>query len=210
MGNKKRVLSIVIISILALISLVLYISNEKNKENEYLKTIVKGKFSENISIRSDARDKLSLLAKMGNAEAQYHYGEILYRENNMKKSRYFLELSSEAGVLKSTELLGLLYLDSQKVEDQLKGFNLLTKMAEKGLSISQGYLGYCFKNGECPLPKNEYLAFYWLSLAVENGEHAMRISLATLNKFEISIKKQKRETQKVICEIDPTSKGCNP
>jgi len=211
MKNKKIVLSVIIIGLITSISTALFFVNEKNQKDEYVKTIVKEAFSDNEATRNDAKEKLAFLAKGGNPTAQYRYGEILSRENDMKNSFYFLELASEAGVLKSTELLGILYLKSKKNEEQLKGFNLLNQTAEKGLSLSQGYLGGCLENGRCSLPKNEYLAFYWLSLAAENGEidAGFRLKIGKLKEVEITSKKTKAETQKVICEIAPSSQDCN-
>ncbi|WP_435234848.1 hypothetical protein ACR30L_13910 [Psychromonas sp. PT13] len=210
MKNKKIVLSVVIVALITLISMALFFANEKNKNDEYVKAIVKEAFSDNEATRNNAKEKLALLAKNGNPTAQYRYGEILSRENDMKNSLYFIELASEAGVLKSTELLGILYLKSKKNEEQLKGFNLLNQTAEKGLSLSQGYLGGCLQNGRCSLPKNEYLAFYWLSLAAENGETdaGFRLKIGKIKEVEISSQRTKEETQKVICEIAPSSKDC--
>jgi len=210
MKNKKIVLSVVIVALITLISMALFFANEKNKNDEYVKAIVKEAFSDNEATRNNAKEKLALLAKNGNPTAQYRYGEILSRENDMKNSLYFLELASEAGVLKSTELLGILYLKSKKNEEQLKGFNLLNQTAEKGLSLSQGYLGGCLQSGRCSLPKNEYLAFYWLSLAAENGETdaGFRLKIGKIKEVEISSQRTKEETQKVICEIAPSSKDC--
>ena len=208
MKNKKIVLSVVIVALITLISMALFFANEKNKNDEYVKAIVKEAFSDNEATRSDAKEKLALLAKNGNPTAQYRYGEILSREDDMKNSLYFLELASETGVLKSTELLGILYLKSKKNEEQLKGFNLLNQTAEKGLSLSQSYLGRCFESGGCSLPKDDYLAFYWLTLADKNGESGAQFILQDLKEVEISSQRTKEETQKVICEIAPSSKDC--
>lgn len=211
MKNKKIVLFVILIGLITLISTALFFVNEKNKKDEYVKTIVKEAFSDNEATRNDAKDKLALLAKEGDPTAQYRYGEILYRENDIENSRYFLELASKAGVLKSTELLGMLYLESKNIEDRLNGFNLLNNIAEKGLSSSQFYLGVCFIDGECSFPKNDYLSFYWLTLAVKNGESDAKFSLeiGDIKEVKISSKRTKAETQKVICEIDPLSQSCN-
>jgi len=210
MKNKKIILSLVIISFIVLILMILFVVNEKNKDNEYLKTVVKGVYSDEAAIRNEAVGKLEVLANDGNPLAQWRYGEVLLNANKEAEALLFLEASSGAGVLKATEILGILHLRNPKSDVEiLKGFNLLMEAAENGLSLSQSYLGRCFESGGCSLPKDDYLAFYWLTLADENGESGAQFILQDLKEVEISSKRTKEETQKVICEIAPSSQGCN-
>lgn len=201
-------LSKIIVSIVALIFLSFFISSKK--ENKILNNIIKEINSEDINVKNDAIEKLELLAKKGNSIAMYRYSEILIDSDRMEEAIHNLELLFEAGDEKATILLGITYLEN--TEKKLKGFHLLNTLAEKGSSTSQLYLGVCFTEEECPLPKNEYLAFYWLTLAEKNGESDANFLLKiTKTKNEkINREVQKEETQKVICEINPSSQSCSP
>lgn len=206
MRNKKKVLSIIMIFIVALIFLSLFISSKK--ENKALSNIIKEISSENISVKNNAIEKLALLAKEGNPIAMYRYSEILINSNRIEEAIHNLELLFEAGDEKATILLGITYLEN--TEKKLKGFHLLNTLAEKGSSTSQLYLGVCFTEEECPLPKNEYLSFYWLTLAEKNGESDANflLKITKPKNKKISREMQKEETQKVICEINPSSPSC--
>jgi len=193
MKNKRKVLLITIISFIALILLALFFKNVKNSEDEYLKTVVKNVFSEDLNIRTDAIDKLELLAKEGNPIAQWRYGEVLLNTNKTQQAFHLLEDASEAGELKATEILGMLYLENKNI---LKGFNFLNRTANNELPLSQSYLGRCFESGECGFSKNDYLAFYWLTLADKNGDSGAQYILEDLNKFEIDDKMQKKKRKK--------------
>ena len=205
MRNKKR-LSIIIATIIALICLSLFISNQR--ENKVLSNIIKEINSENISVRNNAIEKLAFLAKEGNPIAMYRYSEILIDSNRIERAIHHLALLFEAGDEKATILLGITYLEN--TEKKLKGFHLLNTLAEKGSSTSQLYLGVCFTEEECPLPKNEYQSFYWLTLAERNGESDANflLKITKPKNKKISHEVQKEETQKVICEINPSSPLC--
>jgi len=205
--NKKGILLIITISITILIFISLFISNKER--NIKLNEIIKEINVEEISVKNGATEKLALLAKEGNPIAMYRYSEILIDENKVNEAINYLELLFEAGDEKATVLLGITYIES--TEKKLKGFNLLNKLAKKGSSTSQLYLGVCFTEKECPLPKNEYLAFYWLTLAEKSGESdaSFLLKITESKNQIISSKKQKEETQKIICKISSLSENCS-
>jgi|GEM_PF-2848631 len=157
------------------------------------------------STSGETREKhlqdLETLVNEGNAIAQYRYAEVLLKEGQTKQAMALLHLSSDSGFLVPTELLGLLYSESKANDIKLKGLVLLNEAAKKELSSSQLYLGMCFNDGECGFPHNSYLAYHWLSLALENGEYSAELFLRKVKKHNISSRSLEDETKKVMCSL---------
>ncbi|UXI03715.1 tetratricopeptide repeat protein [Photobacterium sp. TY1-4] len=158
--------------------------------------------ADDVKVRTQAINQLKILADQGNPIAQYRYAEILLRNRDTNDAIFYLKSASDAGELISTELLGMTYIDLGGSGNVQKGFQLLNHAAVEGLSTSQLYLGMCFLDGECSIPKHDYLAFYWLSQALKNGEYSAKLFLEKLPKYKLDVALAREESQKVACQID--------
>lgn len=173
----------------------------KPTDEQRIVTIMEKVNSTSGEIREKHLQDLETLVNQGNAIAQYRYAEVLLKEGQVKQAMALLHLSSDSGFLVSTELLGLLYIESAANDEKLKGLVLIGEAANKGLSTSQLYLGMCFSDGECGFPYNSYLAYHWLSLALENGEHSAELFLRKAKKHNISLRSLEDETKVVMCHL---------
>jgi len=210
--NKKQKKVIIAATCIAIaLAIAIFFYNKNRQEHKAVSNIIKETYSTNITIRNNAREKLKVFANKGNSFAMYRYSEILLNSNKIQEAIQLLELSSKAGDKKATFLLGTTYIF--ETEQKLKGFNLVNRLAEDGLPLAQLYLGMSLSPdsySDYRLPKNEYLANYWLILAAKNGDFNAKsmLELRSTNTVKLSNKRQKEETKKVICQLDSTIEGC--
>ncbi|WP_261858281.1 tetratricopeptide repeat protein [Photobacterium sanguinicancri] len=201
----KKILAFTTIIIISLLCTLFIREKIKSKNNRELISALATINSNDNTLRDLSISKLKEIADSGNSVAQYRYAEVLLKSNNINNAIKYLQLSSKAGELISTELLGLTYLDSKKSKQKLMGFNLLNDSAINGLSTSQLYLGMCFQDGDCGFPQNQYLAYHWLNLALKNGEESAKLFLSKTTAVKTSSSKLKKETHTVSCKIDNTN-----
>jgi len=206
-GDKmKKTFALTTIVIITLLCALFIHERINSKNDSELISVLKTINSNDKTLRDNSISKLKRIADSGNSVAQYRYAEILLKNDDINNAIKYLQLSSDAGELISTELLGLTYLDSVDSKLKLMGFHLLNDAAMNGLSTSQLYLGMCFQDGDCGLPQNQYLTYHWLNLALKNGEVSAKLFLSKTTAVKTSNHRLQKETHTVSCKID--NKNC--
>ncbi|RCU45693.1 sel1 repeat family protein [Corallincola holothuriorum] len=150
--------------------------------------------------------KLKSLADNDNPIAQYRYANILLEREDLDGTKLYLKRGVALGEMHSAELLGFLYIKNEDPSDDVEGFELLTEAAESGLAFTQFYLGSCFSDEECALPRNTELSYYWLKKAYENGQTGAKFLLEEVSgqvpDKAVAMQRYDENVKKVICEID--------
>jgi len=101
-------------------------------------------------------------------------------KNDTEAIRWF-ELSAQDGVNASKNSLGLIYSGSGAERECEKAVRWYKSSAEAGYVSSQHNLGHLYEIGNC-LDKDLEKAYFWLSLAANNGDDEAQESVLELSK----------------------------
>jgi len=146
-----------------------------------------------ISLPSTAQtiEEIEVLAKQGNAKAQFDLANMLGNEANQNSSPdftevlYWLKASSAGGYAEAQYTMGLIYLEEYLSEpygvknDIKKGIDLITKAANQGLPEAQSKLGEMYYYGS-DVPQNYSKAFEWYLKAAKQNHHFSQLKVAEM------------------------------
>ncbi|OZS41359.1 hypothetical protein, partial [Photobacterium sanguinicancri] len=100
----KKILAFTTIIIISLLCTLFIREKIKSKNNRELISVLATINSNDNTLRDLSISKLKEIADSGNSVAQYRYAEVLLKSNNINNAIKYLQLSSKAGELISTEL----------------------------------------------------------------------------------------------------------
>lgn len=140
-------------------------NNTVGKYSSWINKIAKDTLFNNIIAR----------ANQGNADAQFNLGGMyesgcgVFQNDNSAFDLY--TLAANQGHAMAQFYLAVMYINSEVVKkDSKKALNLLTLSANRGNIIAQNSLGQSYLFGEFDsLPENKKMAFFWYTLAGDQG-----------------------------------------
>ena len=141
--------------------------------------------------------KNKLLAKLGNAEAQYHLGYNYYEGNNVDKDTvkavYWWTKSAEQGNYMAQYALGICYTNGSGVnQDYDQAFTWLLRAANNGGLGAQNNLAVCYANGT-GVQKDEQKAVYWYTKAAEKGHKNAQFNLGLSYEYGTGVQKDEKK-----------------
>ncbi|MGF1725110.1 tetratricopeptide repeat protein [Photobacterium nomapromontoriensis] len=164
-NGKFLVITIVLLSIF---SYIFYVNHTKEQNFQQAIMLLE---NHNHKDRAQSIYLLTRLSEQDHPAAQYRLAELLLDSDKEKALNLLTQLAGN-GNLHGLELLGLIHIEDNKIK---QGYAYIHQAASQDHPNSQLYLAMCFYSGDCGLPTDETLAFYWAQRAVINGETAAQL-----------------------------------
>lgn len=120
-------------------------------------------------------------ANMGDVQASYFYGLMLYDGDQVAQDRIkginYLQKAADHNHVAANTKLGEIYLEGVGVtQDKEKGLAMIKKAAESGNEKAQWILANCYRNGN-GVAQDYSLAAHWMSLTANGNKNKDYVQL---------------------------------